>query len=321
MLLNKKVVLVTGGAGFIGSHLVDRLLETDFDRVVVVDNFFLGNLDNLDAKKANEMKLSIIRMDASDQLAMLSIINKFKVTTVVNLAIVPLPTSLEYPMWTFQENLKITMTLLELLRLGSYQHLIQISSSEIYGSATYTPMDEKHPGNAPTPYAASKYASDVVVQSYIDTFQINATIIRPFNNFGPRQNSRSYAGIIPIVIKKVLENKPVEIFGDGNQTRDFIYVEDTAKGIIDIIFNQSCKGEIINLATGVETTMNSLVSDILEVMNAPDHQIIFKEARPGDVLRHCADISKFVRFFNYKPQAINKTNLEKTIFWYMENLK
>ena len=128
MLFSKKVVLVTGGAGFIGSHLVDKLLETDFDRVVVVDNFFLGNLDNLDTKKANEMKLSIIRMDASDQLAMLSIINKFKVTTVVNLAIVPLPTSLEYPMWTFQENLKITMTLLELLRLGSFEHLIQISS-------------------------------------------------------------------------------------------------------------------------------------------------------------------------------------------------
>lgn len=317
---SQNTVLVTGGAGFIGSHLVEKLLQSKFDHVIVVDNFFLGNLDNLKFIDEDNAELSIIRLDASDQLSMMNIITKYKVSHVINLAVVPLPTSLEYPVWTFQTNLNVTIALVELSRLGLYDRLIQISSSEVYGTADYVPMDENHPGKAPTPYAASKYASDIVVRSYIDTFDVKATTIRPFNNFGPRQNSGSYAGIIPIVIKKVIDKKPIEIFGDGNQTRDFIFVENTAQGIIDIIFNEKCEGEVINLATGVETSINKLVNSILEIMNVPNHQIIYKDARPGDVFRHCADITKFRDLCKYEPLAINNEDLSKTVNWYEKNL-
>lgn len=320
MGLDKKTVLVTGGAGFIGSHLVEKLLRTEFRRIIVVDNFFLGNLHNLTHLKEAQERLMIIRLDASDQLSMMNIIRKNDVSHVINLATVPLPTSLEYPVWTFQTNLNISIALLELLRLNLYERLVQISSSEVYGTADYVPMDENHPGKAPTPYAASKLASDVVSQSYIDTFNSDITTIRPFNNFGPRQNSGSYAGVIPIVIQKVIEKKPIEIFGDGNQTRDFIYVENTAQSMIDIILNDRCQGQVINLATGVETSINSLVHSILEIMNAPNHKIIYRDPRPGDVIRHCADISKFVSLLNYKPTPINKDDLSKTVSWYEKNL-
>ena len=221
--LSGRRVLVTGGAGFIGSNLVDRLLVEGVDRVVVVDNFFLGTEANLvEARLLGNV--DVVRMDAANLAAMQDIASANQIDILFNLAVIPLPTSLTYPDWTIATNVSITTTACELARLGCIGRLIHCSSSEVYGSARYVPMDEEHPHDSITPYAASKSGADRVVDSYVKTFGIHASTVRPFNNFGPRQNSGLYAGIIPIVIQRVLTGTPIEIHGDGEQTRDFTFV-------------------------------------------------------------------------------------------------
>src|SRR5262245_2937413 len=213
--LTGKSVLVTGGAGFIGSHLVDRIVRESPSNLVVIDNLFLGKEENLCQARQAFPSLRFYRQDVSDYQAMKQILGAEEVEVLFNLAVIPLPTSLEHPRWTVDNNLATITTVCELLREGYYRTLIHFSSSEAYGSARYVPMDESHPHHPSTPYAASKSAGDHVALSYHKTFGIDLSILRPFNNFGPRQNEGAYAGVIPIVIDRVLQGKPLTIYGDG----------------------------------------------------------------------------------------------------------
>ena len=313
-----KSVLVSGGAGFIGSHLVDQLVSNDPKSLVVVDNFFLGQEMNLLLAKSRRSDLQILRLDASDSAAMSTVAINHKIDVVFDLAVVPLPTSLEYPSWTVMTNIGITTNFCELLRKGEVDELIHLSSSEAYGSARYVPMDEAHPHDAITPYAASKSAGDHIVASYIQTFGVKAVTVRPFNNFGPRQNPGSYAGIIPIVIKNVMTGKPIEIHGDGNQTRDFLFVRETAKGICDIYKNENCLGKTLNLGSGKETSINTLVEMILDALGAHNHPIIHTERRQGDVLRHCADMTQTTSILGKSLPAISNEQISETVDWYRD---
>ena len=317
--LKNKSVLVTGGAGFIGSHLVDRIIKEDPKSIVVVDNFFLGDESNLALATQTYPGLEVIRLDASNLAAMQDVVNRFKIEVVFDLATIPLPTSLEYPNWTISTIVGIASTFCEIARLGLIESLVHISTSEAYGSALYVPMDEKHPHNASTPYAGSKSAADLIIQSYIKTFGIDATIIRPFNNFGPRQNPGSYAGIIPIVINNVQKGKPITIFGDGEQTRDFTFVTQTADFIARIYSEESCHKDVWNVATGIETTINHLVREILRVMGVENHSVNYLPERLGDVRRHCADVRKTNSALNLIPQPINEPQIRETVDWYLTN--
>jgi UDP-glucose 4-epimerase len=224
-----KSVLVLGGAGFIGSHLVDRLADEGPRRVSVVDNLYLGRVSNLAAAHERFDDLRFHRQDATDEAALEAILRADETDVVFNLAVVPLPASLERPLWSVEHNVRLALVPCELLRQGRFETLIHVSSSEAYGSAAYVPMDEVHPPVPSTPYAASKLAGDQIVLSYQHTFGLDAAIIRPFNNFGPRQNAGSYAGIIPIVVNRATRGEPIEIYGDGEQTRDFVFVRDTRR--------------------------------------------------------------------------------------------
>jgi UDP-glucose 4-epimerase len=314
--LKDKNVLVTGGAGFIGSHLVDRIILEKPAKLVVVDNFFLGREENLDDARNAFPDLKLFRLDASDLAAMHQVVEAEKIEVVFDLAVVPLPTSLKYPVWTIETNVGIATTFCELARWGCIQTLIHCSSSEAYGTAQYVPMDEDHPQMAITPYAASKAAADQVVLSYWRTFGISATILRPFNNFGPRQNPGTYAGIIPIVIRRVKEGLPIEIHGDGTQTRDFIFARDTADAFIRVYGSEATRGKVINIATGVETSINELVAKLLKVMDAPDHPLVNVAPRPGDVSRHCGNINLAREFFEFAPAVITDEYLQETVDWY-----
>lgn len=319
MKLRGKNLLVTGGAGFIGSNLVDRLIIEKPANLVVVDNFFLGREENLvDARKAFPA-LRVHRLDASDLAAMRQLIQAENIEVVFNLAVVPLPTSLHYPAWTVEMNIKLALVFCELARWGCFETLIHCSSSEAYGSALHASMNEDHPLVPTTPYAASKAAGDQIVLSYCQTFGIDASVARPFNNFGPRQNPGTYAGVIPIVINQVRKGEPIEIFGDGLQTRDYIFVRYTAEAIVKIYESETTRGQVINIATGHEITINELVLRLIAAMDAPDHPIIHVDPRPGDVRRHCGDVRLLRKLTGFEPQAISDTDLRETVLWYLRS--
>lgn len=315
--LHGKSVLVSGGAGFIGSHLVDRLLWEEPSKITVVDNFFLGRVENLQDALAKRADLEIRRLDASDLAAMQDVVTEREVDVVFDLAVVPLPTSLVYPVWTLATNIGIATTFCELARRGLINTLVHCSSSETYGTARAVPMTEDHPQDAITPYAASKSAADAIVTSYVKTFGIDAVIVRPFNNFGPRQNPGSYAGIIPIIIQRVAEGLPIEITGDGKQTRDFIYVKETVDLIVRAYEVVESRGLAINVATGLETSINALVRGLLDVLDAADHPIIYTPERAGDVRQHCADVSRARALLGLHPHPLSETQLRETVGYYL----
>lgn len=320
MTLRDKSILVTGGAGFIGSHLVDRLIVERPSNLVVIDNFFLGKESNLREARANYPELKIYREDASDYEAMQRIVKAEDIQVLFNLAVIPLPTSLIRPKWTYEQNVNITLCVCELAREHTFNTLIHFSSSEAYGSCLYAPMEENHPLNPTTPYAASKAASDLLVLSYISTFNIDASIIRPFNSYGPRQNEGNYAGVIPLTIKRILSGESPIIYGDGEQTRDYIYVGDVADAAARMYNCAQTRGRVINIGSGEEISINRLIKLIAQHLNC-GKPIVYKEARLGDVQRHIAGIHLAEDIIGFRPNTSLKEGLKMTIEWYKSEIK
>jgi len=320
-MLKGKRVLVTGGAGFIGSHLCEAIAVYKPRSLAVVDNMFLGKEINLKDAKRLYPGLKLYKNSVSDYARMKHIISVNDVDVIFNLAVIPLPASLVKPRMAFEENVNTVLALCELARQGYFKTLIHCSTSETYGTAQYVPMDEKHPYVPSTPYAASKVAADQLCLSYAKTYGIDLSILRPFNNYGPRQNEGLYAGIIPLVVKKVLQRKPVEIYGDGKQTRDYIFVKDTARSFIEIYKTKSCRNRIINIASGTEITINNLVKLMLDIMKVKGIKVRHVSPRPANVRRHCASIGLAKELIGFKPIVCFEDGLKMTIKWYIETIR
>jgi len=316
MQLKEKSIMVTGGAGFIGSHLVEDLVKEHPKDIIVVDNMVLGVEKNLKQAMETSNCLKLYKKDAADFNEMKKIIEKNKIDVVFNLAILPLPASLVKPKETTDENIKMVTNLCELQRLGLFKTLIHFSSSEAYGSAKIVPMDESHPLNPTTPYAASKAAGDHIVLSYHETFNADSAIIRPFNNYGPRQNEKSYAGIIPLTIRRIVNGESPVIYGDGTQTRDYIFVKDTARMAIEIYKNERTRGRVINIGSGSEISVIELIRKIMEIMGCKK-KIRYEEKRPGDVMRHLASIELAKKLFDFKPRTSFSDGMVNTVDWYV----
>ena len=319
MNLKNKAVVVTGGAGFIGSHLVDRIIDENPEKILVLSNYFLGKQSNLSEALSRFKNLEIVKTDVGDHELVKHFFDNNNVDVVFNLAVIPLPTSLEVPSWTFSKNVNITSNICEMARHDKFKTLIHFSSSEVYGTSRYVPMDEKHPLEAETPYAASKVASDSLVLSYSRTFNIDCSIVRPFNNYGPRQNAGKYAAIIPLTIKRIMNNDDLIIYGDGEQTRDFIYVKDTADATIKVFNSSNSRGKVINVASGKEISMNKIVKTIIALMDY-NKGIIYKDARAGDVRRHLADISLAKQLIEFEPETSFEEGIKETVEWYKKNM-
>lgn len=319
MTMRNKSVIVTGGAGFIGSHLVDALIKEEPESLGVVDNFFLGKMSNLDDAIKSYPNLKVYNQDLSDYNAMEKIMKNEGVDIVFNLAVIPLPASLIKPGWVFEQNVKMSLTMCELARNNLFDTLIHFSSSEAYGTSEYAPMDEKHPLNGTTPYAASKSASDLLIFSYCRTFGIDSSIIRPFNNYGPRQNEGSYAGVIPLTIKRILNGEDPIIYGDGKQTRDYLYVSDTVRVAIEAYYSKNTRNKVLNIASGKEVSIEYLIKLIAEYLdwNKP---IQYAPERPGDVKRHIANIYLAEDLIGFKPTISFDDGLKKTVEWYKERM-
>ena len=306
-----------GGAGFIGSWIIDKLAVHEPEKIVVIDNFFSGKMEKLiNAKREVGEKLKIYRKDAVDYEVVKRIIaREANIDVVFNLAVKPLFVSFTDPAGVFYTSAKIASNLLEIQRRGMFKTLVHFSSSEVYGSAKYVPMNEDHPLQPTTPYGAGKAAADHLVMSYYESYGNDISIIRPFNNFGPRQNEKTFVAVVPTTILKTLNGKPPVIFGDGNQTRDFIYVEDTAEAAIKIYETKATRGQILNIGRSVETSINELVAMIMKTMGCKRH-ILYDKPRVGDVRRHCADTSLAKKLINFLPKTSLEQGLKKTVAWY-----
>jgi len=305
--------LVTGGAGFVGSHLVDRLLADGADKVVVVDNFFLGKMENL-AEAMKTGKVTVYREDARFLPSLETVIEREKPEIVYDLAVKPLPYSFVDPDGAYMVSVEIARNLAHLLKKGVYGRLVHVSSCEAYGSARYVPMDEEHPMNPTSPYAAGKAAADLLFLSYARMFDLPITIVRPFNIIGPRQNVQAYAAIVPITIMRILAGKNPIIEWDGKQTRDFTYVSDTVDGIVKVSRCDAAMSQVTNVGQGKETSIEEIVFTINRLLCHDG--VDYKEKRKEDVRRNFGDISKAKRMVGYEPKVSLEEGLRRTIEWY-----
>lgn len=311
------IVLVTGGAGFIGSHLVDRLLVEGAKQVVIIDNMFLGSEDNLNDAISKGAILYKDDIEISSSLDY--IFEKHDIDIVFNCATKALNYSFVNPKNAFDTNVNGILNILEHQRKGNFKTLVHFSTSEVYGTAVYEPMDENHPINPTTTYAAGKAAADIAVNSWVNMFDLDAFIVRPFNNYGPRQNYKGYlAGIIPITAWRILNGISPEVHGTGNQSRDFIFVLDTVDAIIKL-YPLMQKAESINISTDGQISMNDVISKIVDIMEYKG-EVLRKPARGADVECHNASNTKVKSMIDYQLTSF-EIGLAKTLQWYQENIK
>jgi UDP-glucose 4-epimerase len=310
-------ILVTGGAGFIGSHLVDSLISEGAEKVVVIDNMFLGSETNL-ASALKQKNVFLYKDDAEIRSSLEYIFAEHSIDIVFNAATKALNYSFVNPANAFSTNVNVILNLLEFQRQNAFSTLCHFSTSEVYGTAVYEPMDEKHPINPTTSYAAGKAAADLAVQSYVKMFNLDAFIVRPFNNYGPRQNSTGYlAGVIPITARRILTGQQPEIHGTGKQTRDFIYVGDTVAAIIGA-YEKMEPGMSVNISTDGQIAIKDVIQKIVEILGYRG-EIVHKKERKADVECHNASNAKIKSMIAYQLTPFDK-GLRETLDWYQKNI-
>ena len=311
-------VLITGGAGFIGSHLVDRLLAAGAERIIVVDDYFLGSDANLQhARDVGGDRLVVYRDDARDPRLMAEVLRRDQPTVIYNLATRALLYSFLNPATAFDVNTDIAATLGDLLRAGTYEKLVHVSSSEVYGTAVVAPMDESHPLLPETSYAAGKAGADLLLASYVRMFDLNISTVRPFNSYGPRQNREGLAALIPLTIDRLRQGLRPVVQGDGHQTRDFLYVDDTARLLFAAGNADLPHGTVLNVASGVETSVLDIVTTLCHIFGV-EADIDHEPARPADVRRHWANTSRARQALPGTDALVNlQEGLRRTVEWYL----
>jgi UDP-glucose 4-epimerase len=310
-------ILITGGAGFIGSHLCDKYTR-DKHVVLCLDNFLSGNLMNIQ-HLLNYKNFKFMKGDIRDPALLENLMRD--ADAVFHLAAqAHVDRSYIEPRLTYEINVTGTQNVLEAARRHDPKKVVFASSSEVYGSALYVPIDEKHPLNAPHPYGTSKIAADRMCHAYVQTYGMDISVLRPFNTFGPRQKDHGYGGVISIFSRRVLSNMPPIIYGDGLQTRDYTYIEDTVKAYDMALNHDGQIGEPINFGSGVAVSVNDLANKIIELCGKKRIvEPVHVEPRIGEVERLIADSTRAKNLLGWEPKHSLEQGLRLFLEWYSHN--
>lgn len=313
MKIENLKILVTGGAGFIGSHLVDSLVLFG-NQVVVIDNFTSGKMENL-RDHLNNKNVKIVNGDICNR-ALVHEITK-GIDIVYHLAVQGIRTSIRNPDITHEVNATGTLNLCIACLKNKIKCFIYVSSSEVYGTALSVPMSEDHPLCPTTVYGASKLAGELYTLACYRTYGLPSMVVRPFNTYGPRSHFEGiYGEVIPRFVLRFLNDANPIIFGNGTQTRDFTYISDTVKGILMASGCDEMIGQSINIAKGEEVSINEIAVIISKKLSKEKLKPIYKKARPGDVMRHYADIAKAYKMFGYTPSLDIENGIGRYIEWF-----
>lgn len=307
-------ILVTGADGFIGSHLVELLLERGFQvRALAVYNShnFYGWLEDI----PHNERLSIISGDVRDPYFCATLTQN--IDYVFHLAaLIAIPYSYQAPESYIATNVQGTLNMCQAAHASGVKRFIQLSTSEVYGTAKYVPMCEEHPLRAQSPYSASKIGADAVASSFYHSFDLPVSIARPFNVFGPRQSARA---VIPSIIGQILQEEGVVRLGDITPTRDFTFVKDTCAALLAILESEQTLGETINIGSGFETSIEQIVHTVADLMKV---KVTIKgeqeRMRPekSEVSRLYCDNSKLHSLTGFAPRFSFEAGLEETIAWF-----
>lgn len=316
-----KSIIVTGADGFIGSHLTETLLEEGYDvKAFVYYNSFntWGWLDTFPKEKLDQIE--IFSGDVRDPYAVKTAMKG--VDGVMHLAaLIAIPYSYYAPDAYVDTNIKGTLNVLQAARDLGISRVLVTSTSEVYGTAQYVPIDEKHPFQGQSPYSATKIGADRLAESFYRSFNLPVTIVRPFNTYGPRQSARA---VIPTIIMQLLDGKSEIKLGSLHPTRDFNYVKDTAKGFVEIYKSEKTIGEEINIATQREVSIGELAKELIRQIN-PKAQIVCDEKRlrpeKSEVERLLGCNGKIMRLTDWRPEYTFEEGIAETINFMKNNMQ
>lgn len=312
-------VLVTGAAGFIASHLAEQLAVAGADVRAFVRYNSRNDYGWLESASALS-EIEIFRGDLANPEAVQRATSGREVVFHLG-ALIPIPYSYVHPREYVTANVEGTLNILEAARTNGVERVVHTSTSEAYGTALRVPIDEEHPLQAQSPYAATKIAADQLALSYVRSFETPVVVVRPFNTYGPRQSARA---VIPTIITQALRGERIEL-GSLDPTRDFVYVDDTVAGMVAAATAPGAIGETINLATGDEISIRELLATILRLVNEDDElsvEIMAARVRPSgsEVERLLGDPRKAERLLGWKAQVSLEDGLARTIDWMRDSL-
>jgi NAD dependent epimerase/dehydratase len=316
---NKKPVLVTGAGGFIGSHLTEHLMELSANVKAFVrynSRNDWGMLELLPREKLD--KIEVIMGDLKDADAVRHAVEEVEIIFHLG-SLIAIPYSYIHPRETIETNILGALNVLTAAKENTIEKLVHTSTSEVYGTARYVPIDENHPLQGQSPYSASKIGADKIAESFFRSFELPVAIIRPFNTFGPRQSARA---VIPTIITQALTGEKI-VLGSLHPTRDYTYVKDVVEGFIKIAESPKSVGEVVNIGSNFEISIGDLANKIISLIgkNAeiiPDPVRI----RPQDseVERLWCDNTKAKRLLGWEPTTSLEEGLKKTIDWISDNM-
>ncbi|SDJ31877.1 NAD-dependent epimerase/dehydratase family protein [Natribacillus halophilus] len=298
-------ILVTGGAGFIGSHVCDLLIHQE-KQVVIADNMSSGKHEHV-----NNMELFEVDITDAEKLEELFRLHD-DIDGVIHLAAQSkAPTSIKAPQYDANININGTINVLELTRKYGIKHFLYASSAAVYGDQQTLPITEDAPVEPLSPYGVSKYAGEAYVKAYSRMYDLNAHVLRFANVYGPRQSADTEAGVITIFIEQLLNGEQPVIYGDGKQTRDFIYVKDVAWAVVTCLCGQQTAA-VYNVSSGEETSITDLLHDMCALLDKP-YRPQYGEIRPGDIEKSYLDNSKITKDFLWQPVTTLRDGLRDTI--------